>query len=438
MKAKTVLFIISVFFAQHILFEELQSCWGLTPENVVVVSNKEAWYSVELAEYYMKKRNIPSSNLILLKAPTEEECSRSDYEKSIASPVRAFLRKNDPEGNKFLCLVTMYGIPLRVLPYDLTTKEIKELSELHKQYTSIRDQINKEEQQKDDQKLKSLREEEVRIRRQIDDKRKTPQGAAVDSELALVREDPYPLESWLPNKFFLGFRGKEIKNMPQNVILVSRLDGPSEVIVRRMIDDSLKTEKEGLHGKAYFDARWPDQIDKPASSSGKEVTGYSFHDKTIHNAAHLIEKSRRIPVILDSQEALFQPGQCPDAALYCGWYSLAHYVDAFTWVRGAVGYHIASGECVTLKNKKSQVWCKIMLEKGVAATLGPVAEPYIQAFPLPDLFFPLLVEGKLTLVECYALANPFWSWQMVLIGDPLYRPFKNSKRGQEEDFSNNK
>jgi uncharacterized protein (TIGR03790 family) len=145
-----------------------------------------------------------------------------------------------------------------------------------------------------------------------------------------------------------------------------------------------------------------------------------------------------MPVILDSQEALFQPGQCPDAALYCGWYSLAHYVDAFTWVRGAVGYHIASGECVTLKNKKSQVWCKMMLEKGVAATLGPVAEPYIQAFPLPDLFFPLLVEGKLTLVECYALANPFWSWQMVLIGDPLYRPFKNSKRGEEEDLSNNK
>jgi uncharacterized protein (TIGR03790 family) len=438
MKTKTILFIILAFFAQPITSRELQSCWGLTPENVVVVSNKEAWYSLELAKYYMEKRDIPSANLIILKAPTEEECSRSDYEKYIASPIRAFLKVNDPESNKFMCLVIMYGIPLRVRPPELTTKEIKELSELHKQYKSIREQINQEGQQKDDQKLLSLREEEARIRRQIDNKRKIGQGGAVDSELALVREESYPLEGWLPNKFFLGFRGKEIKNMPQKVILVSRLDGPSEVIVRRIIDDSLKTEKEGLHGKAYFDARWPEKGDKPASSLGKEVTSYSFYDKAIHNAANLIEKKNRMPVILDSQEALFQPGQCPDAALYCGWYGLARYVDAFTWVRGAVGYHIASGECITLKDKKSQVWCKMMLEKGVAATLGPVAEPYIQAFPLPDLFFPLLIEGKLTLAECYALANPYWSWQMVLIGDPLYRPFKNVKKGQENDFYNNK
>ena len=80
----------------------------------------------------------------------------------------------------------------------------------------------------------------------------------------------------------------------------------------------------------------------------------------------------------------------------------------------------------------------MMLEKGVAATLGPVAEPYIQAFPMPDLFFPLVVEGRLTLAECYALSNPYWSWQMVLIGDPLYRPFKNSKNGRENDFFNSK
>jgi uncharacterized protein (TIGR03790 family) len=247
------------------------------------------------------------------------------------------------------------------------------------------------------------------------------QGAAVDSELALVREDNYPLDRWLPNKYFLGYRGKEIKNMPQRVILVSRLDGPSEEIVRRIIDDSLQTEKEGLQGKAYFDARWPDPGDKEVKG------GYGFYDRAIHKAAHLVEKSKRTEVVIDSQEKLFQPGECPDAALYCGWYSLVHYVDAFTWVRGAVGFHIASQECQTLKNKGSQVWCKMMLEKGVAATLGPVAEPYVQTFPIPDLFFGLLVDGRLTLAECYALSNPFWSWQMVLIGDPLYRPFKNSR-----------
>jgi uncharacterized protein (TIGR03790 family) len=331
-----------------------------------------------------------------LKATAEENCSRDDYEKYIASPIKAFLIKNDPEGIKFRCLVTMYGVPLRVDPPELTSDERKKLSELYKKYESAREKIKKGvEPGQDNEELRRLNEEEANLKKQIDRLRKTFQVASVDSELALVREDPYPLEGWLPNKYFLGFQGRDIKNLPQKAIFTSRLDGPSKEIVRRMIDDSLHAEKEGLQGKAYFDARWPDPKEK-------ELTGYAFYDRAIHQTARLVEKNQRMPVVLDSNEEVFQPGQCPDAALYCGWYRLAHYVDAFTWVRGAVGYHITSAECTTLKNKGSQVWCKMMLEKGAAATLGPVAEPYVHAFPLPDLFFGLLLEGRLTLAECYA------------------------------------
>jgi uncharacterized protein (TIGR03790 family) len=64
-----------------------------------------------------------------------------------------------------------------------------------------------------------------------------------------------------------------------------------------------------------------------------------------------------------------------------------------------------------------------MLEEGVAATLGPVGEPYVQAFPVPEAFFAFLLGGDYTLAEAYFLANPYWSWKMVLIGDPLYRPY---------------
>lgn len=392
-------------------------CWALAPEEVVVVANKMAWHSTDLAKYYMEKRNIPGKNLIQLKVSSEEHINRNDYEKYIASPVKEFLKKNDPGGNIFRCLVILYGIPLRIHPPELTPEEKKQLSELQKKHDSVRDLINKAEQRQNSEEMKTLREEEAEIKKQINQGGKAFQGAAVDSELALVREDHYSLEGWLPNKYFLGYRGKEIPNMPKKVLLVSRLDGPSEKIVRRMIDDSLQTEEEGLKGKAYFDARWPDP-------GNKDIAGYAFYDRAIHRSARLVEKSGRMEVVLDSEEKLFQPGECPDAALYCGWYSLSRYVDAFTWVKGAVGFHIASGECSTLKSKGSQVWCKVMLEKGVAATVGPVAEPYVQAFPVPDLFFGLLLEGKFTLAECYALSNPYWSWQMVLIGDPLYRPFK--------------
>jgi uncharacterized protein (TIGR03790 family) len=429
MKIRTYSIQFILFLLTIIVLMLPSASWALTSEQVVVVANSMAGHSVDLAKYYMKRRNIPPNNLIQLRGPVEEICSRDDYEKKIALPIKSFLEKNDPKSDKFHCLVTMYGIPLKVLPPKLSSEEQKQLLELRRKRDLIRAQILKAEERKDSQEIKTLREEEAEIKKQINQVGKVLQGAAVDSELALVREDNYPLDGWLPNKYFLGFRGKEIKNMPQKAILTGRLDGPSEEIVRRIIDDSLQAEKEGLHGKAYFDARWRDPGDKPASPAGREVSGYAFYDRAIHKTARLVEKSKRMEVVIDSQQKLFQPGECPDAALYCGWYSLAHYVDAFTWVRGAVGFHIASQECQTLRNKGSQVWCKMMLEKGVAATIGPVAEPYVQAFPIPDAFFGLLLNGQPSLAECYALANPFWSWQMVLVGDPLYRPFKNSRNG---------
>jgi len=157
-----------------------------------------------------------------------------------------------------------------------------------------------------------------------------------------------------------------------------------------------------------------------------QISGQWMHaafDSAIHRSAQALEQANTIPVVIDDKESLFEQGSNLDAALYCGWYSLAKYVDAFNWQKGSVGYHIASSECTTLKEPNSQVWCKMMLMKGVAATIGPVFEPYLGAFPLPEFFFGYLVDGYLSLVECYSLSSRFLSWQMVLIGDPLYKPF---------------
>ena len=52
----------------------------------------------------------------------------------------------------------------------------------------------------------------------------------------------------------------------------------------------------------------------------------------------------------------------------------------------------------------------------------------MQAFPVPEIFFGFLTEGVLTLAECYLVSLPFLSWEMVLIGDPLYRPFLKAPR----------
>ena len=72
-----------------------------------------------------------------------------------------------------------------------------------------------------------------------------------------------------------------------------------------------------------------------------------------------------------------------------------------------------------------------MLEDGAAATIGPVAEPYVQGFPLPEIFFGMLLDGYYTLSESYILSLPYLSWQVILIGDPLYRPFRNLSSRQK-------
>jgi uncharacterized protein (TIGR03790 family) len=253
-------------------------------------------------------------------------------------------------------------------------------------------------------------------------------GVAVDSELTLLLVKNYPKVQWLPNPLNLKFnKVPAMQRFGQAVVMVGRLDGPTPEIARRLVDDALETEKNGLKGTCYLDARgWPND---------GQVGSYGWFDDHLVRLAQLMKEHSSMKVVLDQKPEVFPPGSCPNAALYCGWYSLAKYVAAFTWVKGAVGYHVASYEATTLRRPGSQVWCKRMLEEGVAATLGPVSEPFVMAFPLPDEFFPLLMTGKLSLLEVYFRTVPHLSWQMILIGDPLYTPFQKSPAWQTRTVS---
>jgi len=351
------------------------SSHALEPLEIVVVANTQEREGVDIARFYMKQRNIPERNLLLLHTTLNEGINRHSYDDEIAEPIREFLTDKP----KISCLVLMYGLPLRIdgqlQPPENTAAEQAALS----------------------------------------NRRRDP-VASVDSELTLVKTENPPVFDWIANPYFVQFQQQKTKYQKGQVLMVARLDGPDPTIVKRIITDSLRIEKEGLTGVAYFDARWP----KPMTD--KQLSGYALYDSSIHMAAALTEKV--LPVIVNEEDALFQHGEAPDAALYCGWYSLAQYEDAFKWNPGSVAYHIASAECITLKKEGSQVWCKRLLEEGVAATIGPVGEPYVQAFPFPQIFFGLLLDGDFSLAEAYFLSLPFISWKMVLIGDPLYQPFR--------------
>jgi uncharacterized protein (TIGR03790 family) len=240
--------------------------------------------------------------------------------------------------------------------------------------------------------------------------------ASVDSELQLVWWDreSYLVSERLPNPYHYRYQQPN-KAIPilLPVVMTSRIDAGTAEIAKQIIDKAIDAETNGLTGYAYFDARGLKADDK----------SFGQYDQSLRDAADLLDDESSLKVKLDNRDKTWsEPGDAPDAALYCGWYRLRHYEDAFTFKTGAVGYHIASEEAVSLHDPEEKGWCKNALDHGITATLGAVAEPYLDTFPLPLEFFGLLLTQHYSLVEVYALTSEFMSWRMMLIGDPLYRP----------------
>ena len=263
------------------------------------------------------------------------------------------------------------------------------------------------------------------IQQQIQSAERAETWSSFDSELSMIAIKDYESLRWQPNYLNFQYRYSGVRTV-RPTMMVARIDAPTLLIARRIMDDAIATEAIGLTGKAYFDSRG---LDKNQVNPGS----YADYDRSVEACAELLTKHSTLEVIVNKKNELFQAGECPDAAIYCGWYSLGNYIDAFDWAKGSVGYHIASNEAQTLKDPEKKVWCKEMLNDGICATLGPTYEPYLPAFPRPEQFFLMLLSGKYTLAECYYATKPFNSWTMTLIGDPLYNPFK-AKSGLKEDL----
>lgn len=290
--------------------------FALTSDEIVVVVNTRMSGSVNLARYYMKVRNIAEENLLKTSLVLTETMIRSEYEENLLTPLKKKITALERLGKHIYGVVLIYGVPLKVLQPELSWDEEETVASLKESKRNL--QIGN-----------SSDDDRENVSKKISEKIKEMSGvnkrAAVDSELALARVDTYSLDGWIPNPYFLGFQKLDHTFTKDDVLLVSRLDGPDLETVYRMVDDSLWVEKQGgLRGVAYFDARW--------KFSDKKSSGYALYDSSLHKAASIVKK--RLPVVVNDKEELFQPGDAPDAALYAGWYSLAKYIDAFQWNRG--------------------------------------------------------------------------------------------------------
>jgi uncharacterized protein (TIGR03790 family) len=243
-------------------------------------------------------------------------------------------------------------------------------------------------------------------------------STALDNDLMMLwYHATVPLQAQMNPDYLPIWHESSLLTGAPRAMMVSRLDGLTPEMVIGIIRTSIAVQHRGLHGVAYFDARGLHGTDP-----------YSLFDHDIRVTARYIKQNAAIHVVINDTPALLQAKNCPRAALYCGWYSVHHYVDSCQWLPGCVGYHVASFELTTLHNPADTGWCINMLKHGVVGTLGAVAEPYLQAFPKPSVFFPLLLSGKFTQGEVYFLTTPEVGWRIGYVGDPLYNPFKHDPR----------
>lgn len=353
----------------------------LEPEHVAVVYNADSPHGKDLAEEYMRLRGIPDGNLVALRCSDKEEISRADYERTIVSPLKRVARERKWWGfsgkkeapfsfRNIYALVLIKGMPLKIAHQQKAGNEKASQTNTN--------------------------------------------AASVDSELALFPFDGVPIDGILANPYFN--RCESIVGSKWPVVLVSRIDSPGAEACRRMIRDAVDVEKKGLWGWAVVDKGGP----------------HAEGDKWL-NEAVVLAGSGGMPLMVDSWPQTLAAGYplMDDVAVYMGWYAWnidGPFVDKeFRFKKGAVACHIHSFSAVTLRDGQ-RGWSGPLIERGAAVTVGNVNEPFLGGSHHLHLFFDRLLKGY-TVAEAGGMSIPALSWQSIVLGDPLYRPFAAQNSG---------
>ena len=364
---------------------------------VLVIYNAQMPASEAVARHYAQRRSVPDSQLLGLRLSDSGTISRADYVSGIQEPVRKYLvekglaewvpdssvplpgRKATARNRLRLIrseiryLLLCYGVPWYI-PHD-----------------------------------SSMRSETEGIPAQF-----LRNDASVDDELALLPRlgfnDPIATS---PNPVVGATNAAQIH--PTNgVFMVTRLDGPTPEIARGLVDKALEAESRGLWGHAYIDLR--------AITNGP----YWWGDRMITNAA-VAAKRLGFDTFVDNQPTSLGVGYpLSQVALYIGWYDSGvtgpFYRASVEFLPGAFAYHLHSFSAANLRSA-SENWVGPLLARGATATMGCVAEPYLEFTPNPAMFLERWGYVGMTLGEAATAAHPVLSWQTVVVGDPLYRPF---------------
>lgn len=348
--------------------------------DVLLIVNGAHPPSAVVAERYRALHDVPDDQVVTLQVEVADQISRNDYIRTIEQPVAAWIEQAAAH-DRITYLVLMPGFPTRVGGTVGRTGTV----------------------------------------------------ASVDSELALLYRaltgtrpgpvgpirNPYFTESAVDGQWPAFDRSR------LDIYLVARLDGFT-------VDDVLtlvgRCAGASPGGRFVLDDRAPLDVREhrwfaAAASRLTEAVGADrvLFDRTLSTVQHEADvmgfyswgtadpghRQRQVPLT-------FRPGAI--AA------SLSS-TDARTFTAPPEGWRPGSWQARNTYFKGSPEWLAAdLVRSGLTGVAANVADPYADGAVRPDVLFPAYVAGR-TLGEAMYLAMPSLSWQTVVVGDPLCRPF---------------
>jgi uncharacterized protein (TIGR03790 family) len=379
-------------------------------DEVVVIYNNRMPGSKVVAEHYAQMRQVPKAQVYGFDLPITEEMTRAEFENALQFPLASRLVVDKLWRFGSVTNAATNGQPARV-NHPVVESKIRYAVLCYGVPLKIAADPNLREPGRENARPELLRND-----------------AAVDSELAwlpLVKMN-VPLSGPLPNWVY-GVTNPALLHPTNGILLVARLDGPSVEIARGLVDKALAAERDGLWGRAYFDARGLDK-----------TNSYYLGDEWILKAGEIC-RELGFETTVDKNPGTF-PTDFPmsQIAIYCGWYD-ENVSGPFTlpkveFMPGAFAYHLHSFSAPTLRST-NQFWVGPLLAKGATCTMGCVNEPYLSGTPNVAAFLARLTVGGFTFGEAAWAAQPVLSWQTTVVGDPLYRPFAKELAELHAEFA---
>lgn len=378
-------------------------------QDVVVLYNSSSDASKTVAEHYAERRAVPSHQVIGLPMPTVEVISRSNFIAKIEAPLVDALQKKGLVQFRDEIRPATDTLPGRVIQV-VTSAKVRYLTVCYGVPLRIAEDATRREPES------SALPEPLRRNE-----------AAVDAELTVL---PLLLAGHARTgpaaNMFWGATNTASLNPENGVFVVGRLDGPTPELALKLVDRAIEAEQKGLLGRGYFDIR------------GITDTAYISGDAWISNA-WLVASRYGYDTFLDQKPDTLQPGfPLSHVALYAGWYdarvSGPFALPQVEFMPGAVAYHLHSFSAGTLHSTNAN-WVGPLVARGVTATMGMVAEPYLDGTPEIGLCFARLLFSGFTWGEATLVSQRLLSWQLTVIGDPLYRPFATSAIDRLKDLA---